>query len=415
MGPTTLFDKSFLQSLKLDESVWFDNFFLSAICPIFYVETLADLKKPDLPRAPEDEVRIIADKFPEMQAVPEVYHREIAISDLQGNHTRLTGRIPSANIRQVESGDLKGVIYDQSPEVQAFLRWQLREFDTIEHEFASQWRAKLESLDLKRGADEFRNLGILDRNCKSLPEAKSIADALVNGTDKAFETLRLVCLVLDVPENEFILIISRWSQFKFPPPLSIFAPYAAHVLAVEAFFQIALEASLISSDRPSNRVDIAYLYYLPFCMVFVSSDKLHRKCAPLFLRENQSFIWGPELKSALSELNEHYSCLPESEKEKGVMQFAPYPPPELKSIVLEMWEKHLLRLPENARKQTQPADPDLVNKLKNLLDAPSLPPNAVDFHPEDANVKSIRRMVRQQKGNWWQLPHDLEDNDNEEN
>lgn len=29
MGPTTLFDKSFLQSLSTDEAVWFDNYFLS--------------------------------------------------------------------------------------------------------------------------------------------------------------------------------------------------------------------------------------------------------------------------------------------------------------------------------------------------------------------------------------------------
>lgn len=41
----TIFDKSFLESLTLDEAVWFDNFFLANITPIFYVETLADLEK----------------------------------------------------------------------------------------------------------------------------------------------------------------------------------------------------------------------------------------------------------------------------------------------------------------------------------------------------------------------------------
>jgi hypothetical protein len=28
MGPITLFDKSFIQSLSLDEAVWFDKFFM---------------------------------------------------------------------------------------------------------------------------------------------------------------------------------------------------------------------------------------------------------------------------------------------------------------------------------------------------------------------------------------------------
>jgi hypothetical protein len=33
MGPITLFDKSLIQSLSLDEAVWFDKFFTSVACP----------------------------------------------------------------------------------------------------------------------------------------------------------------------------------------------------------------------------------------------------------------------------------------------------------------------------------------------------------------------------------------------
>lgn len=70
MGPITLFDKSFLQSLSVDESVWFDHFFTTNICPLFYVETLADLHKEVRPgRTPEQEVGIIADKFPEVKYI----------------------------------------------------------------------------------------------------------------------------------------------------------------------------------------------------------------------------------------------------------------------------------------------------------------------------------------------------------
>ena len=42
MGPITIFDKSALQSLSMDESVWLDAFFLVNVVPLFYVETLAD-------------------------------------------------------------------------------------------------------------------------------------------------------------------------------------------------------------------------------------------------------------------------------------------------------------------------------------------------------------------------------------
>ena len=414
MGPITLFDKSFLQSLHVDESVWFDNFFYPVICPIFYVETLADLKKPKLRRSPEEEVGIIANKFPEMHCAPILHHGRMAISNLLGDQVPLTGQIPRVIRRQVKSENLKGVVYDPLPEEEAFLRWQSREFHDLEREFASTWRANLESLDLKRIPDEFRKLGISGRNCKSSREAKSIADALVNGTDKTLEVLGFLFFVLDIPQEGRNLIMERWVAAKFPP-LSSFAPYAAHFLTVEIFFQISLEASQISSDRPSNRLDIAYLYYLPFCQVFVSWDKLHCQCAPLFLRENQTFIWGPELKRSLSVLDQHYSGLPESEQEKGVMHFAPYPPTEIESIVSREWDKYLHGWREYAQEPPieSNSNPDIVNKLKNLTEAPPLRPEAVDFDPEDANVMVVKRKVHKTKGKWWQLPRDLEDNDDE--
>ena len=59
------------------------------------------------------------------------------------------------------------------------------------------------------------------------------------------------------------------------------------------------------------------------------------------------------------------------------------------------------------------SNPDIVNKLKNLTEAPALQPEAVDFDPEDANVMAVKRRVHKKKGKWWQLPHDLEDNDAE--
>ena len=326
-----------------------------------------------------------------------------------GRHVPLTGQIPRSVSRQVKSGKHKGVVYEQSPEEEAFLRWQAREFDAIEHEIASDWRENLKSHDLEEITDEFRNLGISEFNCKSLQEAKSIADNLVNKNDKTLEMLEIVFLVLDIPEEGRNSVMEHWSKSN-RLPLSIFAPYAAHVLTVDALFHIALASSLISPNRPSNRVDIAYLYYLPFSMVFVSSDRLHRQCAPLLAREDQSFIWGQDLKKALSCLDKHYCALPESVKEKGVMQIAPYPPTEIETIVSEAWDKHFLGWREYAQEPpVQPdSNPELVKELKNLNEAPPLQPEAVDFKPEDADVMSVRRRVHKRKGNWWQLPRDLD-------
>ena len=62
-----LFDKSFLQSLNPDQAVLFDHFFMAVVCPLFHVETLADLEKAvKQGRTPEDEVGYIANKIPEL-------------------------------------------------------------------------------------------------------------------------------------------------------------------------------------------------------------------------------------------------------------------------------------------------------------------------------------------------------------
>ena len=45
-----------------------------------------------------------------------------------------------------------------------------------------------------------------------------------------------------------------------------------------------------------NLSDLMYLYYLPFCNVFVSNDRFHRKVVPEFLTPQQKFTWGFDLK-----------------------------------------------------------------------------------------------------------------------
>ena len=46
-------------------------------------------------------------------------------------------------------------------------------------------------------------------------------------------------------------------------------------------------------------MDVCYLFYLPFCQFFVSNDWVHKQSAPFFLRADQSFVAGGDLKAAL--------------------------------------------------------------------------------------------------------------------
>jgi hypothetical protein len=134
MSIISLFDKSFVQSVTVDESVWLDRFFYPVVCPIFYVETLADLsKKPRGDRTADTEVRIIADKFPEMSGTPCAEHLSMAVLDILGVFQPLMdGRIPRSGGRSVSGGNRVGVVFDEAPEMAAFRRWQNQEFYEVE-------------------------------------------------------------------------------------------------------------------------------------------------------------------------------------------------------------------------------------------------------------------------------------------
>nr|WP_294552988.1 hypothetical protein [uncultured Rhodopila sp.] len=239
----TLFDKSFFQALSLDESVWFDHFYKPVVCPVFYVETLADLAHQDLKnRTPEREVQIIADKFPDHNGVPCADHRAMTIGDLLGNAVPLDGRIPVSGGRAVRSGGATGVVFDDAPEAIAFTRWRNGEFSEIERTYAADLRQSLAELDLSKVADTMQSLGFNRKTVPSLQAAKGVAEDLVTGYNKRAERLHLALQVLGIPAKTGHRVVQRWEAMS-RPRLPEFAPYASYVLIVELFFHVTAQVS----------------------------------------------------------------------------------------------------------------------------------------------------------------------------
>ena len=195
------------------------------------------------------------------------------------------------------------------------------------------------------------------------------------------------------------------------PALLQFAPYAAHVLTVDFFFYLALKANLISPARPSNRIDIAYVYYLPFCMVFVSNDRLHERVVPLFLADDQDFVLGEEFKAELTRLDAYYSKLPEDVRERGIMSFASYPPLEGDFLTARLWDRFLPKWRAHAEKpvhRTKEADAKLLEHLKNWDEAAKVrgAEEVSDLNQADAVI--IERRVPVRMGKWRILPPEVE-------
>jgi hypothetical protein len=206
---TTLFDKSFIQSLSVDESVWFDQHFTPVVCPVFYSETLADLAlTPNDPAFAEREVTKIADKFPQMSGYPCASHFTMIIGDLLGEAAPMDGRVPIPGGRHVKAGDRRGIVFDESPEALAFIRWQRGEFLTLERLYASGFRRTLAALDLTAQRDILHSFGV---------DAKAFASAIGSGTDKTFERLRVLVTLFDIPAHLHEPILRRWHESGCPP------------------------------------------------------------------------------------------------------------------------------------------------------------------------------------------------------
>lgn len=410
MGPILIFDKSFLESLNPDEAVWLDHFFRSNITPLFYIETLADLEKQvRAGRTPEEIVGNIAYKTPDLHSRPNVHHRTLLAGELtgQGAVEMGIGRPLIAGGRQTALAGQAGIVFEQSPEEEAFSRWQKHEFLDLERQQARAWREDLVHIDLDRAGRPFEQLLTGRPRPKTLQEAKMLADSIIDGNRRE-DVFRIGLILIGCSEEAIQSVLQRW-QGAGRPPISAFAPYFRHVYGVDLCFHLALAADVVSRRR-TNKVDLAYLYYLPFCMIFTSNDKFHSAMVPLFLRRDQTFVIGGDLKADLALLDRHYDAKPEADKGRGLYELAPHPPASDSFLTTQLWDKHLPKwrsLIGFRWNRTPEADARIVELTNKQADAPDAPVSAQPISSDDADYVLIKRYVSPRKGKWKRLPPEV--------
>lgn len=413
MGPILIFDKSTLQSLNPDESVWLDNFFLTNITPLFFIETLADLEKEVVSgRTPEQVVGNLAYKTPDSGSRANVYHETLIAGELTG-----AAEVDMRNGRPIISGGKPttlegntGIVFEQAPEEEALHQWQHGEFLELERLIAKSWRRALSNIDFKDKYEFFQKWYKGRVKTISLPEVKNYTDNIIDKTDQE-NALRFGLALIGFSHPVQQKVLARWTAAG-TPMIREFAPYFRYVFSVDLFFYLAMAADLISRGRPSHKVDIAYLYYLPFCMVFTSNDNLHAKVAPLFLREDQTFVKGTDLKADLNKLDQHYSSLPEEVKNQGLYRFASYPPADCSFLVTQLWDKHLPKWREHEAEPSKPIDKEKQKAIAKEIDRlykeatpldPTLPVDSDEVHHI-----IIKRKVYSRKGKWKRFSPDIE-------
>jgi hypothetical protein len=409
-GPSLLFDKSTLESLSVNEAALLDNFYRSTITPLFFVECLADLEREmvRMRGTPEQLVGSLAERSPDSQSAMNVHHMQILKGELseQFNLDTVLLRPLVASGKTVELGDSKGMLFQASEEEEAMQRWAHYDFLTLERQIAKRWRKMIEAIDLQAmSATVLRAIGPW-RKPTSLRDARTMTDTIIDNLDQEW-LLRFGLALLGVPEATDH-VINQWRADR-KKPLRTYRPYFIHLLSINIFFSLVLQTQLLKNVKASHQIDLAYLYYLPFCAVFSSRDNFHVQVAPLFMHPAQQFVHGDDLKADLKRLDELYLQLPRETLEKGLYSFAQFPPDDSRYLTTRLWDaylpdwrkgsKNLVDVPEEIKEALK----ELMSKYRQATPAAS----GAAVSPDDLAFAEMSRQIKPVKGDYFRIAKDI--------
>lgn len=333
-----MLDKSALQSFSKDEMMTLYRYYFLNIPPVLVIEVLADLKKDAKNRElSKKEVQRLAKKIVFLNCCVNVNYQDLLISDLFGRPFTIDGRPIMGGGKQVKDSEGKiGIVFDKTAESETIIKWGQGVFSDTEERLAENWRISTRALDIETfKKNQSKNIagGIL--KLSKLEDVLGYTDELLQNekNQASFRDFALKDLMLDT--NMKSIIYDRWLSGKFHN-IKTFAPYAHHYLRVQTTFYLAVMNNLMGT-KSTNRIDLEYLLYLPFTLIFSSADKFHMKMSKLFLNDKQDFVEANHLKMDLNSINTYLRSLPESEQKPKYGS----PPPEIPhSFTAEMWRKY---------------------------------------------------------------------------
>lgn len=362
MGPQLFLDKSTLQSFSYEDTLQLCHYYLVVYPPILYIEILGDLKK--VQGDDERSRKIVAGISHKMQwpdSIHAPHYRFLLAANLMGHEVEMDGRpMLIGGSKITDDTGRTGVFFEEQPEREALRRWIAGEFTEAEHTLSAAWRLSTRAIDLR----QWQRVGAMIPTVTSIADLKPAVEDSVGASARQFEGLRFLVTEAGLSPDQSTPIFDRWPRSGMPQ-LRDYAPYAYYCLTVFASFYVSLASRLIGT-RSTNRVDLEYLLYLPFCRAFSSNDDLHKILAPVFLNSKQDFIDGRRLKDDLSRIRIYLGSLSGPEREKH----STYPPDWEDSITNQLWNKHMLPRSEYRHfERTLESDKRAMEHLRPMIDA----------------------------------------------
>jgi len=296
--------------------------------------------------------------------------------------------LPGGSLKRTEEGK-RGVVFEESPEEKAINKWRLGRFDEAEEALAERWRESTRMIDLGQIKSKVKSFLHEGHHISSFEEVLRVIDDSSSVPHMQVLFLRYAIEEFDVSQPRASEAFYRWESGRWTDFRS-FAPYAAFCVRVTTAFYLALASDIVTT-RPTNRIDLEYLYYLPFTMVFSSRDKFHALLAPDLLREDQTFIDGDNLKSDLKGLADNWIQMDESQRAEWLESYRDYPPNDESPMIHNLWQKYM-RPEQNIREGPKLADigsgkrdefVEMVKTLKNSEDLGSGDGTEIDLNTMD--------------------------------
>jgi hypothetical protein len=365
MGPQLLFDKSALQGLSRAEVLTATTHYYLVYSPILFAEILGDLKKFSSLDRQKQEVAKVTSKIQGGDSCFTAHYKTLLEMNLLGSHVQMDGRpILLGGTDVVDSLGRKGTFFEEEPERPALRRWLSGKMSDAEQLLSSRWRDSTRAFSLER----LRSSSLRDPKIRDFQSLMSTTERLCNDGSRQLENLQWIIAEARIQERTGIAIFNRWLSCGMPP-LEQFAPFAYYCLRVFAAFYLGLANDLLGT-RSTNRLDLEYTLYLPFCKVFCSCDHFQLAFAPLFAQGDQDVVDGQVLKRDLRRIRQHFDSLPEQDRKAYREKFGFNPPDWEDSFTNTVWKKHMKPRSEYKRLKLGAAgEKRLMEHIRPMMDA----------------------------------------------
>jgi hypothetical protein len=245
-----------------------------------------------------------------------------------------------------------------SLEADALDRWKEGNFTEVDKLISKFWREQTTRPNILIDLQKYlRSEGPEFKNLETQEDILNLINIAFENRELHVSLLDMVIKEFGIPQSSASEIFYRW-ETSVDKDLRKFAPYSFFCLTVKILFNICLLKNIIG-PRATNLLDLEYIYYLPFCRVFVSDDSFHEKLVPTLLTSGQLFLTGKEIKEDLIKIAQAKLTLSDVDLNRAHSE-----PPRIKELLIyKIWNHMLLEWPPDKEWVPSQEEIEMMNKV----------------------------------------------------